>query len=519
MVHQSLWTLKSRLRVSNFYIYVSLDEKNEKPKSTNNDRGVKFTAFIGDKGKKKSGEAEETKYPAMSMGKNHSYGSKSTPTKYIQKPACAAPKEAFNKAEWSNSEKAAQASSLNMQKSYSTTAGNNQNAYQYATQQPAAYNSNQMLNGGNMMNPQMMTDEMKNYMYERSLYESLSQEIEKETNQMTTMVNMIQRYRYDVKRQIELIAYQTFCDSHKNVQASIYGSVATELALPESDMDIVVTGINSFGSKTNHQSNITLLFENITESFEEHIMPKAQKILHTHVPIIKLKFNLSQYYDTFSKNGHTALPYVNFESIDSINPHLKELSVDISICDSFNSTDHAGIKQSLFVKQKIAQYPELKPVCLILKKLLVKNGLNDVYTGGLGSFSLFLMLYSALYLERTNGVQGFQCETTYVARLFAWFLSYYGEYFSIENDMIMFFDGDLPLIYKKQLFGIDKDQSKDTLYVYDPHNSKNNTTQKTFNIHQILKWFSDTKNKITTEYSRIYKGEVPYKQDLLSKII
>lgn len=359
--------------------------------------------------------------------------------------------------------------------------------------------------------------EARNVLWERSLYESLSAEIEKDTQMITTMVNMIQRYRQDIKNVLEGIASDTFFPANKNVQAHIYGSVATELALPESDMDIVITGINSYGNKQTHETNISMLFENIKEQFDSSLMPKSQKILNTKVPIIKLTFNLSEYYDTFTKNGNKSLPYVNFDSIDSINPHLKELSVDISIWDSFNSSEHLGLLQSKFVRDKLEEYPALRPVCLMLKKLLVKHDFNNPYTGGLGSFSLFLMLYSALYLEKMNSVETFQSESTYIARLFAWFLSYYGEYFNIENDVIMFLDENVPITLKKQYIGI---EASPVLYVFDPTNSKNNTTQKAFRIEDIQKMFSETKNKITSEYHKLFQdGGATSKKDMLNKIL
>jgi predicted nucleotidyltransferase len=46
---------------------------------------------------------------------------------------------------------------------------------------------------------------------------------------------------------------ETFYPSHRNVHAAIYGSIATGLALPESDIDIVITGVNSFGNKDTHK--------------------------------------------------------------------------------------------------------------------------------------------------------------------------------------------------------------------------------------------------------------------------
>lgn len=196
------------------------------------------------------------------------------------------------------------------------------------------------------------------------------------------------------------------------------------------------------------------------------------------MPIIKLKFNLSEYYDSCVKAGYNNLPYVNFDSIDSINPHLKELSVDISICDSFGDSEHLGLLQSNFVREKLEEYPILRPVCLMLKKLLVRNELNDPYTGGLGSYSLFIMLYAALYFEMVNSNDIFSCsehtsssqedyarkkvqlDSPFKARLFAWFLSFYGECFNIETHTMMFLEGDKPIVLPKLYRGKDEVSNK-----------------------------------------------------------
>jgi hypothetical protein len=107
----------------------------------------------------------------------------------------------------------------------------------------------------------------------------------------------------------------------------------------------------------------------LKENFSK-VLIESTKILETQVPIIKLKIDLSKYYDLQMKMDPSLLPYVNFDSIESINPHLKTLCVDVSICDSFDSTDHQGIKAAYFVRDKLEEYPVLRPVCLMLKTLI-----------------------------------------------------------------------------------------------------------------------------------------------------
>ena len=208
--------------------------------------------------------------------------------------------------------------------------------------------------------------ETHNIEWERLLYQTLSIEIENEVNKITESVELIKDYRFDIKEQLEAIVVDTFYNSHKNVQAHIYGSVATGLALTESDMDIVITGINSFGNKEDHSKYISTLYSNITSFFDTTILVDKKEILHTQVPIIKLKFSLPDYYQKRWYEDQWKLPEIDFES-DCIDKNLKYLAVDISLWDSFENNEHQGMRQAMFVQQKLQEFPILKPVCLMLK--------------------------------------------------------------------------------------------------------------------------------------------------------
>ncbi|XP_024365240.1 uncharacterized protein [Physcomitrium patens] len=59
---------------------------------------------------------------------------------------------------------------------------------------------------------------------------------------------------------------------------------------------------------------------------------------------------------------------------------------------------HNGAAAREYVIKRLQQQPALAPLVLLLKSYLQSKGLKDVYTGGLGSFSLTIML--VFYLER-----------------------------------------------------------------------------------------------------------------------
>lgn len=61
------------------------------------------------------------------------------------------------------------------------------------------------------------------------------------------------------------------------------------------------------------------------------------------------------------------------------------LKVDITIGHD------GGVQAIAFVKEELKQLPLLKCLIRLLKHYLKRKGLNEVYTGGLSSFSLTMM--------------------------------------------------------------------------------------------------------------------------------
>ncbi|KAH9802710.1 nucleotidyltransferase family protein [Citrus sinensis] len=55
-----------------------------------------------------------------------------------------------------------------------------------------------------------------------------------------------------------------------------------------------------------------------------------------------------------------------------------------------------GPKAAEFIKDALAECPPLRPLCLILKVFLQQRELNEVYSGGIGSFALLTMIMAVL---------------------------------------------------------------------------------------------------------------------------
>lgn len=116
------------------------------------------------------------------------------------------------------------------------------------------------------------------------------------------------------------------------------------------------------------------------------MLSQVDCITETDFPVLKLSFLTKE----------LELQY-GLEEVSGI----AEMHVDITINDR-SSEGHYGLDCRDYVRAKIELNSDLRVVCLILKRLLQKADLNEPYTGGLGSYSLFLML---LYAH--NQIKGF----------------------------------------------------------------------------------------------------------------
>lgn len=140
-----------------------------------------------------------------------------------------------------------------------------------------------------------------------------------------------------------------------NAQVDIFGSFKTGLYLPTSDIDLVV-----FGDWTGlplNQLKDALIRESVTDRDNIKVLDKAS------VPIIK----------------------------------VTETKTDLRIDISFNMIN--GVKSAALIKEYLNEFPCLRYLAMVLKQFLLQRDLNEVWTGGIGSYSLILMIVSFLQLH------------------------------------------------------------------------------------------------------------------------
>lgn len=132
-----------------------------------------------------------------------------------------------------------------------------------------------------------------------------------------------------------------------HAKVEVFGSRANGLVLPTSDWDIALFGVQ--GSSMNMRK--------LASEFDRKgLITKHEVIDSARVPIVKL--------------------------------WEKQSGIQIDI--SFNA--RSALVSRALIADYLHRYPPVRPLVLLLKYFLQQRGLNDTYSGGVGSFLLVLMV-------------------------------------------------------------------------------------------------------------------------------
>lgn len=187
----------------------------------------------------------------------------------------------------------------------------------------------------------------------------------------------------------------------------LFGSYASGLSIHCSDLDVVVTGVMEpnpiLGYYDNSQKPavVSLLYKILAQlkGCRELSVERAQVIRGARIPILKLTL----------EDG---------------------LQLDVSVADDSGPTNAA------FVARRLVDFPAMRPLVLLLKCLLKQRGLNDVATGGLGSFSLANMVLCYLQSAVDPCVDAGD-----LGRLLLDLLYFYAARFNYRSLALSYYDG------------------------------------------------------------------------------
>lgn len=177
-------------------------------------------------------------------------------------------------------------------------------------------------------------------------------------------------------------------------KVEVFGSFRTGLYLPTSDIDLVVIG--DWEKLPLRTLEDALLERRVCDRELLKVLDKAS------VPIVKLTDRVS------------------------------EIKVDIS----FNMNN--GVKSAELINDYKKQYPVLSKLVFVLKQFLLERNLNEVFHGGISSYSLILMIISFLQLYPRQ--DGFGTERN-LGVLLIEFFELYGRKFNYMKTAIRIKDG------------------------------------------------------------------------------
>ncbi|KAM9409637.1 terminal nucleotidyltransferase 4B [Pholidichthys leucotaenia] len=231
-------------------------------------------------------------------------------------------------------------------------------------------------------------------------------------------------------------------DLWPSAEVQVFGSFSTGLYLPTSDIDLVVFG--KWEMLPLWTLEEALRKRKIAEETTIKVLDKAT------VPIIKLM-------DSFT-----------------------EVKIDIS----FNMK--SGIKAARLIKEFKEKYPVLPYLVLVLKQFLLQRDLNEVFTGGIGSYSLFLMAVSFLQLHYREDVCG---PNINFGVLLIEFFELYGRNFNYLKTGIRIKDGGCYVakdeVQKHMLDGY----RPSMLYIEDPLQPDNDVGRSSYGAMQVKQAF------------------------------
>ena len=175
-------------------------------------------------------------------------------------------------------------------------------------------------------------------------------------------------------------------------EVHIFGSYETGLWLPNSDLDIMVLTFNSDPAED--------LIHTLSRSDLMHMASEMDLITSATVPILKFRDKSSSIY--------------------------------VDIC--FNTEN--GVQGVSIVKSYLEVYPEARYLVCVIKYFLKQRGLNETYSGGIGSFLSFCMVIASIQQHPSRPKNPSNFNRFLLSHYLVFFFKFFGEEFKYETNAL-----------------------------------------------------------------------------------
>ena len=317
-------------------------------------------------------------------------------------------------------------------------------------------------------------------------FESLNKELNNYLSVTNLNISNLKSLYEEKLQNIETLIKNRLSENYE-IKFGHYGSFFSNLSIEGSDLDVLIYYHKKKEDVDFYKDILNLLGEKENEF--ENICP----ILTATVPVIKLQINIkNEIKEKDIKLKHTSY----FEEED-----LTAIKIDLTFTENEQDFQHSYEVVS-YINKSLEEYPQIKPLLLVLKRYFKEMNLNKNYTGGLCSYSLFLLILSFCKCNK-------KCDSTtkllfYFMENFTYF-DYCNYCIDVEKDNCYILKDKNDNITEKS--ASDENSSYDTnyelyekeeIFIVDPF-SKLNVSKSSFKVDEIILTFRKAFNLLYYE--------------------
>ena len=167
-----------------------------------------------------------------------------------------------------------------------------------------------------------------------------------------------------------------------------YGSYATDLSIEGSDIDVCIFYQNLMNDNTNFGEELYNLLKD-NEKTQNLLSYETEKIFNTSIPRVIVKIKINEDKKQYLNNYGNLLDYEDMNII----------KIDFTFNDNIEYYNN-NMNNVKYIKSQLAIYPQIKPVVQITKRFLRRQKMNEVFTGGISSYTLFLMVLNTIKINQ-----------------------------------------------------------------------------------------------------------------------
>jgi non-canonical poly(A) RNA polymerase PAPD5/7 len=256
----------------------------------------------------------------------------------------------------------------------------------------------------------------------------------------------------------------------QTAQILSFGSFASGLYLPTADMDLVAVSPNylSHGVKTVCQTKNKLF------ALSRYLTYSGIAAPDTVSPVVGAKVPIVKFTDS-----------------------LTGIKVDISF------ENDSGLKATDTFEQWKTQYPAMPALVMVIKQFLAMRDLNEVFTGGLGGFSIICLVVNMLAMMpevQSSSIDPRQ----HCGEMLLKFFDLYGNHFDVVKTGLTM---NPPGYFEKARHNRKFSKDNQRLTILDPNNPENDISGGTANINIILNCFREARHAILRRLYEIREGK------------